>query len=110
MARPIELVKRDERVVCRTTALEKKAIELMAEEAGLSTSDWVRKTAMNKTVKVRFSPEEVRYFKEMQTFHLYFTKISNLIKQDNREVTQALLKEIKETQMQMQQHLKKFSK
>jgi hypothetical protein len=80
----------------------------MAEEAGLSTSDWVRKSAMNKAVKVRFSPEEREYFKEMQTFHLYFTKITNLVNRDNREVTQDLIKAIKETQLQMQKHLKRF--
>lgn len=106
--RPSELVKRDERIVFRTTSVEKQVIEIMADEAGLSVSDYVRKCAMNKSVKLRFTPEELEHFKTLHAFHRNFTLIGNLIRRDNARITQELLAEIAKTQQEIKKHLKRF--
>lgn len=106
--RPSELVKRDKRIVFRTTSVEKKVIEIMADEAGLSVSDYVRKCAMNKSVKLRFTPEELEHFKKLHAFHRNFTLIGNLIRRDNARITQELLAEIAKTQQEIKKHLKRF--
>lgn len=107
MARPREIVKRDSRIQVRCTALEKKAIEIMAEETGLNTSDFVRKCAMNKTVKIRFTPEELEHFKTFQKYHENFRRIANIIR-NTKGVSEQLLQEISETQQLIKEQLKRF--
>ena len=108
MARPKELVTRNKEIKCRVTPLEKKAIELSADEAGLSLSDFVRKCAMNKKVRLRFTPEEMETYAMLHKYHDNFRRISNLIK-NNPHVTEELTKEVKEVQALIYDHLKQFS-
>lgn len=106
MARPKQLVTRAEEVRVRVSALEKKALGLMAEKAGLSVSDYVRRAAFNQQMNVRFSPEELALYKQLHQFRNNFAAIANLIKAKSGTAT--LIAEIQTLKEQMEAHLKKF--
>ena len=105
MPRPKKIVKRDEEIKFRVSPLEKKVIHLTAERAGLNVSDFVRKSALNKTVRVRFTEEELEAYRALQNYYDYFRRITNLIKSGNNAET---LKAIKETQVLIHEHLIRF--
>lgn len=109
MARPEKLVKRITEIKFRATPIEKKVIQLIAEKTGLSVSDFIRKSAMNKTIHRKFTDEELNAYEDLHTFYHNFRRISNLIKA-SKEVRPELLCEIKETQSLIYNHLKKFSR
>jgi len=108
MARPKEIVKKDSKIAVRCTALEKKVIEIMADETGLTTSDYIRKCAMNKVVKIRFSSEELEHFRTLQKFHNNFRSIGNLIK-GTKGINEETLKEIKQVREEISEQLKRFN-
>lgn len=105
MPRPEKLVKRKSLIPVRVTPLEKKVIQLSAVKAGLTVSDFVRKSAMNKTVRLRFSPEELEAYKTLQEYHKNFSRISNLMKSRDPQLNE----EIEKTQKLIFEHLKKFN-
>lgn len=107
MARPKQLVNRDEYISFRVTPLEKKVIENIAETAGLQVSDFVRKAAMNKDVRIRFSEEELSIYKDLHAYHENFRRISNLVK-SSQNVSPDLKREIKEVRDLINEHLTKF--
>jgi uncharacterized protein (DUF1778 family) len=106
MPRQKQIVKRSSEIKFRVSALEKKVIQMTADQAGLNVSDFVRKSALNKTVRIRFTDEEIIAYKTLQDFYDYFRRLSNLIKNNNQdEVIQA----IKETQALLKEQLLKFT-
>lgn len=104
MPRPEQIVKRSTEIRFRVTPLEKKVIQITADKTGLTVSDYVRKAAMNKTVRVRFSDEELEAYKTLQEYHKHFSRIANLIKGKDPH----LITEIENTQKLIYEHLKKF--
>jgi uncharacterized protein (DUF1778 family) len=104
MSRPEIAVKRSSLIPVRVTPLQKKVIQLTAKKTGLSVSDFMRKSAMNKTVRIRFSNEELEAYKTLQEYHKHFARISNLIKSKDPQLTA----EIEKTQQLIFEHLKKF--
>jgi len=108
MARPKQLVTRDVEVRVRFTALEKKAVELMAEKVGLSLSEYIRRSAFNREVKMRFTPEELTLYKQLHIFRNNFAAIANLVKSKAGSIE--LLTAIIQLKEEMEQHLSKFNK
>jgi hypothetical protein len=106
MARPKQLFTRAEEVRVRVSALEKKALAIMADQAGLSVSDYVRRAAFNQQMNVRFSPEELTLYKQLHNFRNNFAAITNLLK--GKQGPTALIAEIQTLKEQMEAHLKKF--
>jgi len=106
MPRPTQIVKRSSEIKFRVSALEKKVIQMTADQTGLSVSDFVRKSALNKTVRIRFTEEELIAYKTLQDYYDYFRRISNLIKNNNQD---EVIKAIKETQQLIKEQLTKFS-
>ena len=64
----------------RVYGLEKKAVELAADKAGLSTSDYMRKACLGKTITQNLTEEELKLYKLLVDFRNNFARISNLVK------------------------------
>ena len=56
--RPKKVIKRDAVLVVRLTQIERMLIAGRAREAGMSPSEWFRKSAKTARVMARFSPED----------------------------------------------------
>ncbi|RYE89438.1 MAG: plasmid mobilization relaxosome protein MobC [Cytophagaceae bacterium] len=56
--RPKKVIKRDAVLVVRLTQIERMLITGRAREAGMSPSEWFRKSAKTAKVMARFSPED----------------------------------------------------
>lgn len=56
--RPKKVIKRDAVLVVRLTQIERMLISGRAREAGMSPSEWFRKSAKTARVIARFSPED----------------------------------------------------
>lgn len=92
----------------RVSYIEKKAIAMAAETANLSTSEFARRTALNKKVTLRFTEEELEIYKNLHTYHRNFKLISNLIKSPNYQKNKMVMQELEEVISLIREHLKKF--
>jgi uncharacterized protein (DUF1778 family) len=109
MSRPKNIVRREKYLKLRVTRLEKKWIFLSAEKAGLTASDFIRKSALNKEVKIRFSEEELALFKTLQQYHTNFSRIANIIKKNkDKTLNTSLLSEIEVVKNEIKTILKRF--
>ena len=108
MSRPSKAVLRKHRIHLRVTPLEKKWIERSAKEAGLSVSDFLRKSALNKEVRIRFSEEELALFKMLHQYHTNFTRIGNIIRKNKGQISQHLVDEVSHLKNEIRSLLKRF--
>jgi hypothetical protein len=104
MSRPKQIVKRDKTIKVRVTQLEKKWIAYSAGKAGLTISDFLRKSALNKEIRVRFTEEEIELYKTLQHYHTNFVRIGNYIKNNNND----LFNEIEMVKNEIKNVLKRF--
>lgn len=102
--RPKSTIQREERLTIRLFALEKQAILLASQKAGLVTSDFVRKACLEKHIKARLSQEELALYKLLIEYRNNFSRISNLIKE--KKQFQA---ELAEVIQRIDEQLKKFA-
>ena len=106
MARPKQIVTRDKTIPVRLSALEKEALELMAEKVGLSVSEYLRRSAFNQPVSVRFSAEELTLYKELHHFRSGLASIANLVRMHKGSAE--LLAAVTQLKDQLATHLQKF--
>lgn len=92
----------------RVSNIEKQAIALAARECGLSTSEFSRRAALNMKVTLRFSPEEMKVYKNLHVYHRNFKAISNLVKSDYFKKNDTILLELEELIKLIKGHLEKF--
>jgi hypothetical protein len=92
----------------RVSNIEKQAIALAAKECGLSTSEYSRRAALNMKVTLRFSPEEMKVYKNLHVYHRNFKAISNLVKSDYFKKNDTILLELEELIKLIKGHLEKF--
>ena len=92
----------------RVSNIEKQAIALAAKECGLSTSEFSRRAAFNMKVTLRFSPEEMKVYKNLHVYHRNFKVIGNLVKSDYFKKNDTILLELEEVIKQIKVHLGKF--
>ncbi|MCH3886007.1 mobilization protein MbpA [Tenacibaculum aquimarinum] len=88
----------------RCTSLEKAIIEKKAENSGLSTSAFLRASALNQKISSKFTSEEMEVFQMLVKYHNNFSALSNLFKAKDPSLsneTKVLADEIKN-------HLKKL--
>ena len=104
MSRPKQIVKRDKTIKVRVTNLEKKWITYTSEKAGLTISDFLRKSALNKEVRLRFTEEEIELYKTLQQYYTNFTRIGNYIRNNNIN----LFNEIELVKNEIKNVLKRF--
>lgn len=71
---------KNEVIKFRVSKIEKRIIEKKSKEAGLTTSDFLRRLAFEKKIKNRLTQEEIECYKTLSKFSENFRNISNLFK------------------------------
>lgn len=89
----------------RASIMEEQVIKQIAKEAGLPVSEFLRKSAFNKTVKKRLTPEELEAYLLLKKYANNFKNISNLFAKGDYPKLRELTIETAEL---IKQHLKKF--
>ena len=105
MARPKKDVKRAYEVKVRCTALEKKAIQKQAENAGLTVADYIRMSALNQKITYKLTPEEIDAYKTLSDYRHYFRLISNLLREHRDK---DIREKVNEVAVLIDEHLKKI--
>lgn len=92
------------RIEIRVSLYEKKLIKKNAELAGLTISEFCRRSVNNKLIKERFTDEQIDLYKSLLKYHNNFKSISNLFSKKDP----GLSKEVKELADLFKEHLKSF--
>lgn len=72
--------KKTEKIQLRLTSFEKKLLKIKAEESGLTLSEFVLSSALNRQIKPPMTSEELESYKTLKQYQTNFARISNLIK------------------------------
>ena len=94
---------RKQRIEFRISSLEKEILKKKAEHAGLSVSDYCRRSALNQKVSYKLTAEELEAYKMLIQYRNNFASISNLFK-NNQSIGSPVLELVR----QRDEHLKKF--
>ncbi len=95
---------KNQKIEFRCTRFEKKLLKIKAKKAGLSLSEFCRKSANNKIIKERLTDEQIELYKMLVRYHNYFKSIGNLIKNKHPD----LYKKVFTTAEEIKSHLKNF--
>lgn len=80
-----------ERIEIRVTLIEKRIIEKLAKKSGIKPSEYVRKSALEKVIKTKFSEEEMVLLKMLFDIGLELKKL----KTDNQEEVNTIISKLK---------------
>ncbi len=95
-----------QKIEFRCTLFEKKLLKTKAKKAGLSLSEFCRRSALDVKIIERLSEEQISFYKTLITYHNNFKSISNLFKKRDLNFS----KEVKELANEIRTHLKDFKK
>ena len=99
-------VNKDKEIKLRLSEEDKKEIEKRAKKTGLSMSEYLRRTALNRKINVRFSDEEIEAWKNLTSISNSLKNLSNILNKEHRE---HLIFEIRNINEQIKKELKKFN-
>tara|TARA_R110001592_G_scaffold355545_1_gene656339 strand:+ start:2573 stop:3100 length:528 start_codon:yes stop_codon:yes gene_type:complete len=88
----------------RCTVYEKKLLNVKAKRAGLSLSEYVRRTVFEQDITERFTDEHIEIYKMLIKYHNNFKSIGNMFKKRNPK----LMEEVHALANDIKEHLKKF--
>ena len=71
--------KRTRKIEFRVSYFERLGIEMNAERAGLSVSEFVRDCALSRQILARRTPQELEAYQNLANFKSNFSRISNLV-------------------------------
>jgi len=71
--------KRTQKIEVRVSYFERLGIQMNAEKAGLSISEYVRDSALSRQILARRTPEELEAYQNLANFKTNFSRISNLV-------------------------------
>ncbi len=66
--------------------MEKQAIELLAEQAGMTVSAYLRHSAMNHQIKQRLSEHEIEMLQMLRVYRYSFTSLFDHVKNGNPDI------------------------
>ena len=70
----------------RVDLFDEKIIKIKAKESGLSTSEYIRRCALNKSLPKALDSDELEAYKDLKKFYNNFNSISNLFKKGDHQV------------------------
>ena len=94
--------KKNEKIQIRLTSFEKTLLKIKAEDSGLTLSEFVLSSALNRQIKPPMTEGELEVYKDLKQYQTNFARISNLIKGKEN----GLNEEIEQTIKLINQHLK----
>lgn len=95
---------KNHKIEFRCTLFEKKLLKVKAKKAGITLSEFCRKSTTNKTIKERLNKNQIDFYKMLITYHNNFTSISNLIKNKHPDLYQ----KVYQTTEEIKRHLQNF--
>ncbi|WP_370425071.1 mobilization protein MbpA [Tenacibaculum dicentrarchi] len=95
---------KNQKIEFRCTLFEKKLLKVKAKKAGLSLSEFCRKSANDKMIIERLTEEQISIYKMLITYHNNFKSIGNLIKNKHPDLYQKVF----QTADEIKNHLKIF--
>lgn len=95
---------KNQKIEFRCTLFEKKLLKVKAKKAGLSLSEFCRKSANDKVISERLTEEQISVYKMLVQYHNYFKSIGNLIKIKHPDLYQ----KVYQTADEIKSHLKNF--
>ncbi|KMQ60139.1 hypothetical protein ACM46_18045 [Chryseobacterium angstadtii] len=98
-------MKRNKKIEIRVSENEKKMISDKAERTGLKTSEYIRKSSLDKSLNFRFSKEEIEAWKNLTFISTALRNLTNILSKENRE---ELISELKNINEQIKVEIQKF--
>lgn len=95
---------KNKKIEFRCSLYEKKLLKIKAKRAGVSLSEFCRKSAMEKQIKERLTTEQIELYKMMVSYHNNFKSIGNLF----RNKDSSFYRKVNETADEIKSHLKSF--
>lgn len=71
--------KRNSKIEVRVSYFERLGIEMNAQKAGLSISEYVRDSALSRQILARRTPQELEAYQNLANFKTNFSRIANLV-------------------------------
>ena len=93
------------RIEIRLTLFEEKLIKIKAKECGLSASEYIRKSALDKQIPKALDNEELEVYHDLKKFYNNFSAISNLFRRGNQT---KMLEEIEVLKLELKKHLNRI--
>ena len=93
------------RIEIRLEIFEEKLLKLKARETGLSVSQYLRHSGLNKKLPKQLNESELEVYRDLKKFYNNFSSISNLLKKGDYG---NMLSEISLVQQEILLHLKKI--
>lgn len=97
---------KNKKIEFRCSLYEKKLLKVKAKKAGLSLSEFCRKSAFDKSISERLTEEQIENYKMLIKYHNSFKSIGNLIKTKHPELYQKVF----QTADEIKNHLQNFKK
>lgn len=91
----------------RVSIEERDEIFQKSVNAGLSVSEYMRRSALEKKINARFSTEELQAWKNLTYISYALKNLSNILHKDDRE---ELISELKNTNERLKIEILKFLK
>lgn len=92
--RPKKVIKKDATLVVRMTQIERMLIVGRAGEAGMSPSEWFRKSAKTAKVMARFSPEDAATLRMLSGMANNLNQLTKLAHQEGLLSVQCRCREL----------------
>ena len=93
------------RIDVRVTIFEEKLIKIKAKDSGLTASEYLRKSALDKKIPKALDKDELEIYQDLKKFYNNFNSISNLFRKGDY---QKMVEEIEELKLELKQHLNKI--
>ena len=88
----------------RCTAFEKKLLKIKAHRSGLSLSEYIRRSVMEKEIVERMTDEHIEIYKMLIKYHNNFKSIGNMYRKRNPKLTETVY----QLAAEIKTHLKKL--
>ncbi|QDP86757.1 hypothetical protein FNJ88_14220 (plasmid) [Chryseobacterium sp. SNU WT5] len=98
---------KSKKIEVRVTLQERDEIIAKSREAGLSISEYMRRSAIDKKLNVRFSKEELEAWKNLTYISNALKNLGNILNKENRE---DLILELKKINAELKVEILKFLK
>jgi hypothetical protein len=100
-------IMKSKKIEVRVTLQERDEIIAKSREAGLSISEYMRRSAIDKKLNVRFSKEELEAWKNLTYISNALKNLGNILNKENRE---DLILELKKINAELKVEILKFLK
>lgn len=100
-------IMKSKKIEVRVTLQERDEIIAKSREAGLSISEFMRRSAIDKKLNVRFSKEELEAWKNLTYISNALKNLGNILNKENRE---DLILELKKINAELKVEILKFLK